>query len=64
MNDAVLQAVIQGHARALKMPTISREHEAVARRAREGDWSLEEYLRELLEMEIGNRHENVARRRV
>lgn len=62
MNDTVLQAVIQGHARTLKMPTICREHEPVARRAREGDWSFEEYLRELLEMEIGNRHENVARR--
>ena len=62
MSEAVLSAVIQGHARTLKMPTIGREHAAVARRARQEDWSFEEFLREVLELEIRNRHDNVARR--
>jgi len=45
MSDAVLQAVIQGHARQLRTPTIARECEAVARRARDEGWPYEEYLR-------------------
>ena len=62
MSDAVLQAVIQGHARQLRTPTIARECEAVARRARDEGWSYEEYLRELLEAELRTRQDNAARR--
>ncbi len=62
MSEAVLNAVIQGHVRSLKTPTIGREYPAVARRARDDDWSFEEYLRELLETEVRTRHENAARR--
>jgi len=62
MSDAVLQAVIQGHARQLRTPTIGREYAAVARRARDEGWSYEEYLRELLETELRSRQENAARR--
>ena len=62
MSDAVLQAVIQGHARQLRMPTLGREFASVARRARDGGWPYEEYLRELLEAELRSRQENAARR--
>lgn len=62
MSEAVLQAVIQGHARSLRMPVMGREHTAVARRAREENWSFEEYLRELMDMEIRTRNDNAARR--
>lgn len=62
MSDDVLHAVIQGHARQLRTPTIAREYAAVARRARDEGWPYEEYLRELLETEIKNRQENTARR--
>ncbi len=62
MSEPLLNAVIQGHARTLKMPTIGREHEAVARRARQENWSFEEFLRELLEQELHKRHDNVTRR--
>ena len=62
MSDAVLQAVIQGHARQLRTPTIARECEAVARRARDEGWPYEEYLRELLESELRTRQQNAARR--
>ena len=49
MSDAVLHAVIQGHARQLRTPTIARQYAAVARRARDDGWPYEEYLRELME---------------
>jgi DNA replication protein DnaC len=62
MTAAVVDAVIQGHVRSLKMPAIGREYAAVGRRARDGDWSFEEYLRELLEIEVRTRYENTARR--
>jgi DNA replication protein DnaC len=62
MSDAVLHAVIQGHARQLRTPTIARECAAVARRAQDEGWPYEEYLRELLEAELRNRQENAARR--
>jgi len=62
MSDAVLEAVIQGHARQLRTPTLAREYGSVARRAREEGWPYEEYLRELLEAEVRSRQENAARR--
>ena len=62
MSAAVISAIIQGHIRSLRLPTIGREYEATARRARDGGWSYEEYLRELLEAENRVRRENAARR--
>ena len=62
MTEAVLNAVIQGHAKSLHMPTIGREYEATARRACDDGWTHEEYLRELLEAEVRVRHENAAHR--
>jgi DNA replication protein DnaC len=62
MTEAVVDAVVQGHARYLKLPTVSREYAAVARRARDGGWSFEEFLRELLEAEVRKRHENAVKR--
>ena len=62
MSDDVLHAVIQCHARQLRTPTIAREYAAVARRACDGGWPYEEYLRELLEAELRIRQENTARR--
>jgi DNA replication protein DnaC len=62
MSDAVLHAVIQGHARQLRTPTIAREYAGAARRARDGGWPYEEYLRELMEAELRSRQESAARR--
>lgn len=62
MSEAVLQAVIQGHARQLRTPAIAREYAAVARRARDGGWAYEEHLRELMETELRSRQESAARR--
>jgi DNA replication protein DnaC len=62
MSDAALHAVIQGHARQLRTPTIAREYAPVARRASDGGWPYEEYLRELMEAELRSRQESAARR--
>lgn len=62
MSDAVLLAVIQGHARQLRTPTIARECESVARRAQDEGWPYEEFLRELLEAELRTREDNAVRR--
>ncbi len=62
MNEAALQAVIQGHARQLRTPTIARNFGAVARRAQDEAWPYAEYLRELLEAELRCRQENASRR--
>ena len=62
MSQSALEAVIQEHARSLRLPTIGREFGPVARRAREDGWPYEEYLRELLDAEVRTRNENAARR--
>jgi DNA replication protein DnaC len=62
MSDAVLHAVIQGHARQLRTPRIAREYAGAARRARDGGWAYEEYLRELMEAELRSRQESAAHR--
>ncbi len=62
MSDTPLHAVICGHVRMLRLPALGREYEAVARRARQDGWAYEDYLRELLEIEMRSRHENVSRR--
>jgi DNA replication protein DnaC len=62
MSDALLDAVIQGHVRSLRVPTIGREFRDVARRAANDGWSFEQYLQELLEGEIRSRNENAAAR--
>ena len=62
MSEAALNAVIQGHARQLRTPTIAREYAGAARRARDSGWPYEEYLRELMEAELRSRQESSARR--
>jgi DNA replication protein DnaC len=62
MSDAVLDAVIQGHVRSLRVPTLGRDYRDVARRAANDGWSFEQYLQELLESEVRNRNDNAAKR--
>lgn len=62
MNNGLHDAVIQGHVRSLRVPTIGREYRDVARRAANDGWSFEQYLQELLEGEVRTRHENAAAR--
>ena len=43
--------------RSLHLPSILREHETMARSAEDGEWSFEQYLRTLVELEVNERHE-------
>lgn len=63
-NEAAREAVIAEHLKALKLPSFGREYQSLARRAAEGGWSYEDYLRELLEMESRDREERTAHRRL
>ncbi len=63
-NEAAREAVIAEHLKALKLPSFGREYQNLARRAAEGGWAYEDYLRELLEMELSDREERTAQRRL
>ena len=63
-RGAVVADVIKGQARALKMPGLLRTYEALARQAREERWTHEDYLHEVLSVEIQSRAESAVRQRV
>lgn len=63
-TDAARDAVVRGHARALKLPAIAREYQPVAREARTDGWAYEDYLAHLLEAELRSRAEHVAAQRL
>ena len=62
--QALLDEVVRSHLKNLKLPAIARILPEVAREARQGGWPLEEGLRVLLEAELAQRAENVARERL
>ena len=64
MNAAAQEAVIVGHCRELKMPSIVREHAAIARQARDGGWSYEDFLVQVLETEIHSRRGHAIEHRL
>lgn len=64
MADAILHAVLEQQLTLLRMPTVRRELEAVTRRAQDGSWSYEEFLRELLDAELSVREHKGAERRL
>lgn len=64
MSQPVVQAVLQGQTRTLKLPGVAREFESVARQARDEAWSYEDFLRELFDREIKNREQRAAVRRL
>lgn len=43
--------------RSLRLPSVLREHETMARSAEAGEWSYQQYLRTLVELEVNERHE-------
>jgi DNA replication protein DnaC len=61
--DATAQAII-AQARQLKMPGLARGFVALARQAREDKWTVEDYLHEVLAIEIASRVESAIRNRV
>ena len=63
MSD-VGDAVIQQLLKTLKLPAMRREYDQLARQARADSWSYEEYLRELLDIEIRAREASTTARRL
>lgn len=64
MSDAAREAVITEHCRELRLPSVLREHQSIARHARDGGWPYEEFLRQLLEAEVLTRRQKAAERRL
>lgn len=63
-RDAVVADLVRQHARLLKMPGAAREFEALGRQAREEKWSFEDYLHEVLAVEIASRRDSAVRQRL
>lgn len=63
-RGAVVADLIRQDTRQLKMPGAAREFEALARHAREEKWSFEDYLHEVLTVEIQSRRESAIRQRL
>jgi DNA replication protein DnaC len=63
-RGVVVTDVIKTQARALKMPGLLRTYEALARQAREERWTHEDYLHEVLSVEIQSRAESAVRQRI
>lgn len=64
MSDAICEAVILQYCKLLKMPAAAREYKALARQAQDDGWRYEDFLRELLEMEVHSRQQSTAARRI
>ena len=68
MNDSsdsdILLAAVRAQTRVLKMPTVARECEPLARQALAEGWSPIQYLRALLDAELAKRTEHAIERRM
>jgi DNA replication protein DnaC len=60
----VVADVIKGQARTLKMPGLLRAYEGLGRQAREEHWTHEEFLHEVLAVEVQSRSESAVRQRI
>ena len=64
MNKSALKAVIEEYGKELKVPAMVRLYPELARHARDGNWTYEEFFKHLLEAEVRERRENCAVRRI
>ena len=65
MSHAVVVAdLVRAQTRALKMPGVARNFEALARQASSEKWSPQEYLHEVLSAEVASRTESAIRSRL
>lgn len=63
-RTAVVADVIRTQARQLKMPGLARSFADLARQAREEHWSHEDYLQEVLAVEIASRADSAVKQRL
>jgi DNA replication protein DnaC len=64
MSAAATAAVLGELCKELKLPTVLREHQAVARQCQDKDLGFEQFLQEVLHREVITRRQNVARQRL
>jgi DNA replication protein DnaC len=57
MSNSARDAVISEYLKNLKMPAVAREYPALSRRARDGGWPYEDFLKEILETEVISRQQ-------
>jgi DNA replication protein DnaC len=57
-------ALVQAYCHDLRLPTLARECQAVAREAEERGWGYLQYVQTLLEQEVAHRHEQQVRQRL
>lgn len=63
-RDVVVQDLVRVETRQLKMPGAARSFEGLARQAREEGWSVEDYLHEVLSVELASRRDSAIRQRI
>jgi DNA replication protein DnaC len=63
-RGTVVADVVKAQARTLKMPGLLRAYEGLGRQAREEHWTHEEYLHEVLAVEVQSRSESAVRQRI
>lgn len=63
-REVVVSDLIRAHGRALKMPGLVRAFEELARHARDAGWSHEDYVAELLALEMQSRRDSAVRQRL
>ena len=63
-RDIVVTDLVRQQARQLKMPGTARAFEALARQARDEKWSFEDYLHEVLAVEITSRRDSAVQQRL
>jgi DNA replication protein DnaC len=61
---AMISELILQETRQLKMPGAARAFEALGRQTREEKWSFEDYLHEVLSVEIASRQDSAVRQRI
>jgi DNA replication protein DnaC len=64
MSQAACEAVIEEYIKALRLPAFGREYQHLARQAGNQGWRYEDFLRELLELEVRSRQERTAAQRL
>jgi DNA replication protein DnaC len=64
MSADLQAAILLEHCKALRLPGLARSYSAVARQARDGSWSFESFLQEILGAELASRHDRTAERRL
>ncbi len=64
MTEAARDAVLEAHCRELKLPRVLREYQALSRQARNDGWDYNEFLVQLLEIEVLGRRDSTSARRL